>query len=103
MVTKISDETEIPAPAAKVWALYGTIHFADFLQLHLPNIINNVELLEGDGGQGTLVLVTFAPGEYITRLLLDLSSIDSNKFFITVKMTSVVFKIIYTIFLTDPN
>ncbi|XP_023512189.1 S-norcoclaurine synthase 2-like [Cucurbita pepo subsp. pepo] len=61
MVTIISDQTEIPAPAAKVWALYGTIHFADFLQLHLPNIINNVELLEGDGGQGTLVLVTFAP------------------------------------------
>lgn len=35
---------------------------AKFLQLHLPNIIHKVDVLHGDGGEGTLLLVTFGSG-----------------------------------------
>lgn len=73
MVSEISDETEIKAPAAKVWELYGTLEFAKFLQLHLPNIIHKVDVLHGDGGEGTLLLVTFGSGNFLyssTLLLL---------------------------------
>lgn len=66
MVSKISDETEIQAPAAKVWELYGTLELAKFVPVHLPNLVQKIEVLEGDGGEGTLFLLTFAPGKSIT-------------------------------------
>ncbi|XP_022148580.1 S-norcoclaurine synthase 1-like isoform X2 [Momordica charantia] len=62
MVSEISDETEIQAPAARVWEeIYGGLRLGKFLPLHLPNLIEKVEVLEGDGGEGTLLHITFAP------------------------------------------
>lgn len=68
MVREISDESEIQAPAAKVWKLYGGLEIAKFIPVHLPNLIHKIEVLEGDGGEGTLLHVTFAHG--ICSLLL---------------------------------
>ncbi|KAA0041657.1 hypothetical protein IC582_007412 [Cucumis melo] len=62
MVREISDESEIQAPAAKVWKLYGGLEIAKFIPVHLPNLIHKIEVLEGDGGEGTLLHVTFAHG-----------------------------------------
>ncbi|CAK9309069.1 unnamed protein product [Citrullus colocynthis] len=62
MVREISDETEIQAPAAKVWELYGGLELAKFLPVHLPNLVHKIDVLEGDGGEGTLLHLTFAPG-----------------------------------------
>ena len=62
MVSELIDETEIQAPAAKVWELYGTVEFGNFLLRHVPNVVQKIEFLEGNGGEGTLLYVTFAPG-----------------------------------------
>ncbi|XP_038900688.1 norbelladine synthase-like [Benincasa hispida] len=79
MVSEISNETEIPAPAAKVWELYGTVEFAKFLPLHLPNVIEKIEFLEGDGSEGTLLHVTFAPGLGGARYKEKLVKVDNEK------------------------
>lgn len=76
MVSEISDETEIQAPAARVWEeIYGGLRLGKFLPLHLPNLIEKVEVLEGDGGEGTLLHITFAPGKFITPRFFKVVSI----------------------------
>ncbi|XP_038900632.1 norbelladine synthase-like [Benincasa hispida] len=62
MVREISGETEIQAPAAKVWELYGGLELAKFIPIHLPSLVHKIDVLEGDGGEGTLLHLTFAPG-----------------------------------------
>ncbi|XP_008459187.2 norbelladine synthase-like [Cucumis melo] len=62
MLSELIDETEIQAPAAKVWEIYGTVEFGNFLLHHVPHVVQKIEFLEGNGGEGTLLYVTFAPG-----------------------------------------
>lgn len=62
---EISEETEIQAPAAKVWELYGGPEMGEFIATHLPNLIQKIEVLEGHGGEGSVLLVTLAPGKSI--------------------------------------
>ncbi|TVU15925.1 hypothetical protein EJB05_39469 [Eragrostis curvula] len=55
-------ELETGLPAADVWEVYGGILVGELIPQLLPEVFSKVELVEGDGGVGTVLLVTFPPG-----------------------------------------
>ncbi|KAM3270016.1 norbelladine synthase [Capsicum chacoense] len=61
MLGKFSEQIQINAPVSEVWNLYGTNKFPNFVVENLPHIVEKVELIEGNGGSGTLVKVSL-PG-----------------------------------------
>ncbi|XP_047269510.1 norbelladine synthase [Capsicum annuum] len=62
MFGTLSQEIEVPVAANEVWKIYGTIQLANIVVKHLPNIVHRVDILEGDGGVGSILKVTFPPG-----------------------------------------
>ncbi|XP_009766944.1 norbelladine synthase-like [Nicotiana sylvestris] len=61
MLGKFSEQVEINASASEVWNLYSTLQFPKFVVEKLPHIVEKVELIEGNGGSGS-VLVVSLPG-----------------------------------------
>ncbi|CAD6262476.1 unnamed protein product [Miscanthus lutarioriparius] len=62
MKGSICHEFETGLPAADVWGVYGTLLFGKLMPQLLPEVVSKVELLEGDGGAGSVLLITFPPG-----------------------------------------
>ncbi|XP_060175385.1 norbelladine synthase-like [Lycium barbarum] len=62
MFGTISEEIEVHVPANEAWKIYGTIQLANIVVKELPNIVHKVDILEGDGGVGSVLNVTFPPG-----------------------------------------
>lgn len=62
MKGSLSHEMETGLPAAEVWEVYGGLLVGQLLPQLLPHILSKVELVEGDGGVGTVLLLTFPPG-----------------------------------------
>ncbi|KAM3337040.1 hypothetical protein P3S68_032740 [Capsicum galapagoense] len=58
MLGKFSEQIQINAPASEVWNLYGTIQLSKFLVEKLPQIVEKVELIEGDGGTGSVLQIS---------------------------------------------
>lgn len=58
MLGKFIEQVQINAAASEVWNLYGTNEFPKFVVEKLPHIVEKVELIEGNGGAGTLVQVS---------------------------------------------
>ncbi|KAI5010171.1 hypothetical protein ZWY2020_012308 [Hordeum vulgare] len=54
-------EFETDLPAADVWEVYGSLALGQLVPQLLPHVLSKVELVEGDGGVGTVLLVTFPP------------------------------------------
>ena len=50
--------------ASEAWELYGTLQFSKLVEEVLSNFIEKIEVIEGDGGVGTIIKLTFAPGMY---------------------------------------
>lgn len=63
MFGSLSDEVEVKVAAEKAWQMYGTLELAD---IAAKNILESLEVIEGDGGVGTIVKVTFKPGTCYT-------------------------------------
>lgn len=59
---QLSQETEVSLPASEVWEVYGGLKMGKLVAELLPTIIEKVELVEGDGGVGTVLKVTFPSG-----------------------------------------
>ncbi|XP_062226590.1 norbelladine synthase-like [Phragmites australis] len=55
-------EFDTGLPAADVWEVYGGLLVGELVPQLLPKVFSKVELVEGDGGAGTVLLVTFSPG-----------------------------------------
>jgi hypothetical protein len=60
-----SHEFEADVPAAELWEVYGTLLAAELLPKLLPQVLAKVELVSGDGGVGTILELTFPPGEIL--------------------------------------
>lgn len=43
---------------------YGTFKFSKLVEEVLSNFIEKIEVIEGDGGVGTVIKLTFAPSMY---------------------------------------
>ncbi|MCD7470443.1 hypothetical protein HAX54_010327 [Datura stramonium] len=61
MLGKFSEQIQINAPVSRVWNLYGTYQMANFLVEKFPHIVEKVELIEGNGGVGSILQVSL-PG-----------------------------------------
>ena len=63
MKGSLCQEYETEFPAADVWEVYGGLLAGQLLVPQLvPEVYSRVELVEGDGGVGTVLLVSFPPG-----------------------------------------
>ncbi|XP_004307852.1 PREDICTED: S-norcoclaurine synthase-like isoform X1 [Fragaria vesca subsp. vesca] len=59
---KASHELEVEVPASQAWELYGTLGIARLVEQSLSDVISKIEVEQGDGEQGTILKLTFAPG-----------------------------------------
>jgi hypothetical protein len=62
MFGQVSHELEVHVPASEAWGLYSTLRLSKLVEKELPGMYDKIELLEGDGGVGTLFKLTFPPG-----------------------------------------
>lgn len=64
MFGELRHESAIQAPAAVVWQLYGGLELGRLVESRLSNLIQKVEVVEGDGGEGTVLNLIFPPGNF---------------------------------------
>ena len=62
--TVLENETDVSA--SDLWAIYGTLRAAELLAELLPQVLAKVEVISGDGGVGTILQLTYPPGEVPT-------------------------------------
>ncbi|KAJ1272553.1 hypothetical protein BS78_06G211100 [Paspalum vaginatum] len=62
MKGSLCHEYETGLPAADVWKVYGGLLAGQLVPQLLPELFSKVEVVEGDGGVGTVLLVSFPPG-----------------------------------------
>ncbi|XP_071710697.1 norbelladine synthase-like [Rutidosis leptorrhynchoides] len=58
MIGSLSEETEVKVHVSKAWAVYGTLEVG---KLVAGKVFKAVEVVEGDGGVGTILKVTYKP------------------------------------------
>uniref|UniRef100_A0A7N0ZT91 Bet v I/Major latex protein domain-containing protein n=1 Tax=Kalanchoe fedtschenkoi TaxID=63787 RepID=A0A7N0ZT91_KALFE len=61
MKGSVSCERAVEAPASAVWSTYRGLELAVVVNKLLSDVIGVVEPVEGDGGVGTIIKITFAP------------------------------------------
>eukprot|EP01018_Ginkgo_biloba_P021978 Gb_15130 [translate_table: standard] len=54
-------QVEIQVPASAVWKTFSK-DWVDLFPKLLPNIFSSIQIMEGDGGVGTVVMLKFGPG-----------------------------------------
>ncbi|KAK2434778.1 norbelladine synthase [Trifolium repens] len=59
---QLEHELELHVPASEAWELFGTLGIGKMVVEEIPQIFQKVELIEGDGGVGTILKLTFAQG-----------------------------------------
>ncbi|KAJ8761698.1 hypothetical protein K2173_004474 [Erythroxylum novogranatense] len=57
-----SQDTVVGVPASVVWSAYRGLELGKIVSEVLGDVIGKVELVEGDGGVGTIMKLTFPPG-----------------------------------------
>ncbi|XP_052179339.1 norbelladine synthase-like [Diospyros lotus] len=62
MFATVSHEMEVKVPASKAWRLYSSLKLANVVLQKLSHLINKIDILEGDGGVGTVLRLQFPPG-----------------------------------------
>ena len=68
MKGELSEETLVGAPATAVWSVYRGLELGMLVDKLLGHVVGKVEVIEGDGGVGTIVKLTF-PGISIIHLI----------------------------------
>ncbi|KAL4310975.1 hypothetical protein GQ457_01G004730 [Hibiscus cannabinus] len=68
----LTDELQVNVGADRVWELYRNLGISRLTAQQLKNVIQNIQVLEGDGGVGTLLKLTFVPGNssYTERFIV---------------------------------
>jgi hypothetical protein len=69
-----SHELETDIPASELWEVYGTLRASELLPELLPEVLAKVDVDSGDGGVGTILQLTFAPGEIDSETTLHQSA-----------------------------
>ncbi|KAK6118475.1 hypothetical protein DH2020_047742 [Rehmannia glutinosa] len=62
MFGTVSEEKEVNVPASEAWKVYGSLQLADVVRQALPGLIYKIDLVQGDGGVGTVLELFFPPG-----------------------------------------
>ncbi|KAK1366342.1 S-norcoclaurine synthase [Heracleum sosnowskyi] len=64
MFGTVSGEIEVKAAASVVWEVYGTLEMAAVVEKGLAEIIQRIEVVEGDGSAGTVLNIVFQSGGF---------------------------------------
>ncbi|KAM0935392.1 putative (S)-norcoclaurine synthase [Dioscorea sansibarensis] len=76
----LSHELEIGLPADEIWSVYRRLELAELVVKLLPNVINKMDLVEGDGGVGTIIQLYFPPGTPLVQSYKEkFTNIDDEK------------------------
>ncbi|GJS19819.1 S-norcoclaurine synthase 2-like protein [Tanacetum coccineum] len=67
MFGTLSEETEVKVPASKAWAVYGTLELGKHLT---GKIVEAIDVIEGDGGTGTVLKLGLKPDHSVNCLSL---------------------------------
>ncbi|GAB2264946.1 hypothetical protein Dimus_000017 [Dionaea muscipula] len=59
MLGQVSHELEMNVPPSKAWEVYGSLQLAKLCEAKLPHI-ERVTIVQGDGGVGTILQLTYA-------------------------------------------
>ena len=59
---QLSQDTQVGVPASLVWDVYRGLAVGKLIDELLADVVGRVELVEGNGGVGTIMKVTFPPG-----------------------------------------
>ncbi|XVF06890.1 hypothetical protein REPUB_Repub06bG0090300 [Reevesia pubescens] len=62
MYGHLSHDCIVEVPAAVVWDVYGSLELGRLLNQLLHDVLGTVEVVQGDGGVGTILKITFVPG-----------------------------------------
>lgn len=62
MFGTLSGEVEVNAPASAVWEVYGSLQLASVIEKGFADVIEKIEVVEGDGSVGTVLNLVFRPG-----------------------------------------
>ena len=62
MFGTISGEVDVNAPASVVWEVYSSLQLAAIVEKGLTDVIEKIEVVEGDGSVGTILNLVFKPG-----------------------------------------
>ena len=80
MFGQVSYDVEVDVSASNAWKLYGTLQLAMVMEEGPSPLLEKFELIEGDGGVGTVIKLIFAPGKGIITLTSSLSWISFSSF-----------------------
>ncbi|KAL5568264.1 hypothetical protein UlMin_024839 [Ulmus minor] len=84
---QLSHELEVKAAASDVWAVYCGLKLAKLIEENLTQLVQKVDVLEGDGGVGTIVCLKFVPGFGFDEAKEKVTKVDHEN---RVKATEVV-------------
>ncbi|XP_076896116.1 norbelladine synthase-like [Bidens hawaiensis] len=76
MFGSLSEEVEVKVAADKAWQIYGTIKLGEIAAKH---ILESLEVIEGDGGVGTVIKVTFKPEAGLSPYKEKYTMVDNDK------------------------
>ncbi|KAL1813627.1 hypothetical protein ACET3Z_023692 [Daucus carota] len=62
MFGTLSGEVEVNAPASVVWEVYGSLKLAAVIEKGFTDVLQKIEVVEGDGSVGTILNLVFQPG-----------------------------------------
>jgi hypothetical protein len=68
MFGEVEHELELDVPASEAWELFGSIGIGKLAEEKMPELFQKVEIIEGDGGVGTILKLTFTPGRSFSIL-----------------------------------
>ncbi|KAE8814251.1 S-norcoclaurine synthase [Hordeum vulgare] len=63
MKGSLCHELKSSLSAAEVWEVYGGVLLGQLIPQLLPDVLSKVEVVVGDGGVGTVLRLTFPPGD----------------------------------------
>ena len=80
MFGTVAEEREVNVSAKQAWELYGSIQLSKFVVEYIPQVFDRVEIVEGDGGLGTVLNIVFASGvQGFTSYKEKFTKIDNEK------------------------
>nr|GEW27788.1 S-norcoclaurine synthase 2-like [Tanacetum cinerariifolium] len=75
MFGTLSEVTEVKVPSSKAWALYGTLELGKVIA---GKVVEAVDVVEGDGGTGTILKLTLKPGSGFTYYKEKFTKVDNE-------------------------
>ncbi|KAK9144285.1 hypothetical protein Sjap_004188 [Stephania japonica] len=62
VLKELKHKLQVQAPAKDVWEVYSSPELPKLIMKLLPSVFENIEIVKGDGGVGTVLHLTYPPG-----------------------------------------